>query len=246
MVSDINAGTPEFSSSCMGCAQMFLSMAWISPGWQDYLLTRRCILIYWALVHVHMGVHVCVTARGHPWVSSSITHQLVLERRSLAEPGDHQMSRPAGQQALGSTCLPFLNTNIAHQILHMQAIPPGCYVDAVVLILASQALCQLSHLPASLLFLREIRGGVLSSAKPHYPCAVWELSNHVSLNRVLDPPHYLSASEDATHRWYLQDSSRPQSLEIQITPPIPNISIKPERGLCSEESHSAENFPQTP
>lgn len=82
------------------------------------------------------------------------------------------MSRPAGQQALGSTCLPFLNTNIAHQILHMQAIPPGRYVDAGVLILASQALCQLSHLPASPLFLREIGGGVLAPAKPHLPCAV--------------------------------------------------------------------------
>lgn len=48
----------------------------------------------------------------------------------------------------------------------MHAILPGRYIDAVVLIPASQALDQLSHLPASPLFLRETGGrGVLSSAK---------------------------------------------------------------------------------
>lgn len=48
----------------------------------------------------------------------------------------------------------------------MHAILPGRYIDAVVLIPASQALYQLSHLPASPLFLRETGGrGVLSSAK---------------------------------------------------------------------------------
>lgn len=114
MVSDINAGTPEFSSSCMGCAQMFLSMAWISAGWQDYLLTQRCILIYCALVHVHMGVHVCVAARGHPWVSSSIAHQLVLERRSLTKPGDHQLSRPAGIHLSPLPQHKYCTSNIAH------------------------------------------------------------------------------------------------------------------------------------
>jgi hypothetical protein len=149
IVSNINSSTPEFNISCKGCIDIFADG--LNQHWVTGLLVNPELHsdLLWVCTYMCggacMGVHVCAGGGGGEMSTMDVF---------LCHLPAYFLRQDLSASLGPTNCLDWLASQFCDPpaspspalTSHLPAIPAALCMDALVLTLARQTLCQLSHL----------------------------------------------------------------------------------------------------